>query len=97
LQWAISCWSRPSRKGTLTPAFATTLVGPGGGSCPPTILDHPRILAQRDGPARPALDRGPSAPGEVFDDAGTVAAPYIDAEVARRAGYPHPGVGGAGV
>src|SRR5262249_8809426 len=48
----------PAKAHGVAPAFAATLRRPGGGSCPPAVLDHPRALAQYDGDVRPAFAGG---------------------------------------
>ena len=77
----------------LASAFATTLVGPGGRSCLPTILDHPRALAQRDWGAGPTFTGGVVGgernliildAGDVLDDAFPVRCPRINAECEVR-------------
>jgi hypothetical protein len=56
---------------------------------PPATPDHPRALAQRDGRAGPALDRGPIGrlrhleildAGNVLDEVVAAGIPHVDAE-----------------
>src|SRR5262249_31152894 len=74
------------------------LVGPRRKARPTAVLDHPRALAQRDGAARPALDRGPIGrlrhlkvldAGNVLDDIRPVRGPHVDAKGEMCSGYSH--------
>jgi len=81
----------------LKPALST-LVRPRRQAQTPAILDHSCALPQRDGPARPALDRGSVGcqrdliildASDVLDNALAVRVPQIDSEGEMRARYRH--------